>query len=70
MGRHAFEPDSRERCVLVTINSTISGTLWSVRDRSIWEISDPICRHEQLVGLCRIPLPPPPVPNTDFELNA
>jgi hypothetical protein len=26
-GHHAFEPKSRERCVLIRINSTISGTL-------------------------------------------
>jgi len=32
-GRRAFEPNSQERCVLITINPTISGTLWNVTDR-------------------------------------
>jgi hypothetical protein len=32
-GRHAFEPNSQEICVLITINPTISGTLWNVTDR-------------------------------------
>ena len=32
-GRHAFEPNSRERCILITINSTIFVTLWNVMDR-------------------------------------
>ena len=32
-GRHAFEPNSREKCILITINSTIFDTLWNVMDR-------------------------------------
>ncbi len=32
-GRHAFEPNSRERCILITINSTIFVTPWNVMDR-------------------------------------
>ena len=31
-GRHAFEPNSRERYILITINSTIFVTLWNVMD--------------------------------------
>lgn len=30
---YVSEADQRERCVLITINSTISGTLWNVADR-------------------------------------
>ena len=32
-GRHAFEPNSQERCVLSTINSKMSGTLRNLMDR-------------------------------------
>jgi len=32
-GRNAFEPNSRKRCILITINSTIFVTLWNVMDR-------------------------------------
>jgi hypothetical protein len=31
-GRHAFEPNSPERCILITINSTFFVMLWNVMD--------------------------------------
>jgi hypothetical protein len=38
--RHAFEPNSQEICVLITINPTISGTLWNVTDRTGFNYAD------------------------------
>jgi hypothetical protein len=33
IARHAFAPNPREKCVLITIHSTSSGTLWNLIDR-------------------------------------